>query len=228
MHAPAVGACGLLGIKDWSSGRKPVGGLFGIFAVVLFFLVAGVTLAGSECRQEAATEAAMEVCREVDATAGTHIRRLSGITLLLLFANPLLGCLLRQRLHTPSKFAAQFGEQQPLKVPNRWFSKEKGFEAFVLEELEAAGIAERQRYEWVCDVRGVAPERYDSDARYDWKARDLLADAPWQSVYDLVERCWPVLGFPAQRAFRTTRERVSSSRTGRMGVCKRKVVTRGR
>ncbi|MCY4557699.1 MAG: hypothetical protein OXF79_15215 [Chloroflexi bacterium] len=191
----AVGACGLLGIKDWSSGRKPVGSLFGIFAVVLFFLVAGITLAGPECRQEAATEAAMEVCREIDVTAQTHIRRLSGITLLLLFANPLLGCFFRQRLHTPSKFAAEFGEQEPSKVAKRWFSKEKGFETFVLEELGDAGIADRLRYEWVCDVRGVAPERYDSGARYDWKARDLLADAPWQSVYDLVERCWPVLGF---------------------------------
>ena len=188
-------ACGLTGIKDWGSGRKLMGGLFGAFAILLFFLGAGVTLEESECRKEATTEAAREKCQEAAATDAGYIRRFSGLTLFLLFANPILGCFFRQRLHTASTFAEQFGVRESTKLPNRWFSKEKDFEAFVLEELEHAGITGRQRYEWVCDVRGVAPERHDDGARYDWKAHDMLSDAPWHSVYELVARCWPVLGF---------------------------------
>ena len=191
----AAGACGLLGGKDWSSGRKLVGGAFCAIALVIFLFGAGAALAGSECRKEANTEAAMEKCRDLDIAAATYIRRLSGITLLFLLANPLLGLGFRQRLQTPGTFAAQFGEREPAKAPNRWYSKENGFEAFILEELDNAGITGRRRYEWICDVRGVEPEQQDGGARYDWKARDLLTGAPWQTVYDLVERCWPVLGF---------------------------------
>lgn len=191
----AAVACGMLGVTDWSLGRKLPGGLFCAFAVFLFLLGAGMVLAEDECRRETRSEAAMAKCRDVAAAASTQMRRISGVTLLLLLINPMIGWGYRERLQKPGTFAARYGGQEQTKIPNRWFSKEKDFEVFVLEELDHAGITGRQRYEWICDVRGLAPERYDGGARYDWKARQLLNDAPWQSVYDLVERCWPILGF---------------------------------
>ena len=191
----AAGACFLLGIKDHSAGQKLLGISLCIFAVLLFFLVAGIGLSVSECREGATTDAAMKDCHDLDVSAASHIRRLSGFTLLVLVVSPIFGLISKQRLHTPSTFALQFGEQEPSKVPNRWYSKEKGFEEFVLKELERAGITGRQRYEWICDVRGMEPERLDGGERYDRKASTLLENAPWQSAYDLIERCWPSLGF---------------------------------
>ena len=210
-----AGACFLLGIKDNSSGKKLLGIMLCIFAVLLFFLAAGIGLSVSECRKEATTETAMKNCHDLDLSAAIHIRRLSGFTLLVLIVSPIFGLISSQRLHTPSNFASRFGEQEPTKAPNRWYSKEKGFEAFVLKELDQARITGRQRYEWICDVRGIAPERLDGGERYDWKADNLLANAPWQSVYDLVERCWPFLGFLHKDHFaRRVNEYLREARVG--------------
>ena len=211
----AAFTCGHLGMKDWSSGRKLIGGLFCAFAAIIGLSAAGLTLAGTECWQDAATEAALEECRNNDATATASIQRMSFMALILLFANPILGWLLRKRLQAPGSFAARYGTTEVTKISNRWFTKEKAFETFVIEELSHAGISERQLYEWICDVRGIAPERFDSGARYDRKARELLEEAPWQSVYDLVERCWPFVGYLYKEHFeRRVNEHLRDAQVG--------------
>ena len=187
----AAGACFFVGVKDFSSGRKALAVMTCLFAAFIFLLSVGIGTAPLTSITTPDNEATMKNDDNIDA----FVRLLSGSILLFMVANPIFGMTLRQRLHAPSNFATQFGEQEPAKVPNRWYSKEKGFEEFVLKEMERAWITGRQRYEWVCDVRGIEPERLDGGESYDRKAGTLLDNAPWHSVYDLIERCWPSLGF---------------------------------
>lgn len=148
-----------------------------------------------ECLEGPDTEAAMAKCRTLQLSLSQGIRWVSGISFLWYVLNPLLWHDASNRLQRPGTFIAQHGVEIEARKPTRWFSKEWGFEAFVLKELERAGIGSRRLYEWVCDVRDIAPEAHDGGTRYEWEASRLLADAPWYSVYQLVERCVPAIGF---------------------------------
>ena len=188
-----AGACLFLGIKDGSSGHKVTGWAYGIGAGFLFLVGSSVGLAGGECRKTAETEGAVAACAEVDAEATAWMRRTGGLSLLLVLTNPIIGWLGRERLRDPGSFSRQFVDNEPRPAPNRWFEKEKGFETFVLEELAQSGVGKRQIYEWVCEIREVAPETH-GDERYEDKAANVLASGEWHCVYALIERCWPLLG----------------------------------
>ena len=200
--APALAALGMvvtagaflfLGMKDASSGRRVTGWSYGIGAACLFLMGYGIGLAGTECRERAETAGAVAACAEVDEEAAGWMRRAGGLCLLFALVNPVLGWLRRDKLRDPGSFSRQFADKEPRRAPNRWFEKERHFEAFVLGELGQSGVGKRQIYEWVCEVRGITPEAHVDD-RYESKAADVLARGEWHCVYELIERCWPLLG----------------------------------
>ena len=184
-----------LGAKDWSSGRKLAGVGSHLMALILLLAAGGSAIGLEECLERPDIEAAMAKCRSIELAASQLIRPATGISFLWYVLNPFLWHGTSKRLRRPGRFVTQHGVEVEAKKPTRWFSKERRFEEFVLKELEQAGIGERQRYEWGCDVREIAPEAHDGGTRYEWKASSLLADAPWHSVYELVERCVPAIGF---------------------------------
>ena len=188
-----AGAWLFLGMKDASSGHKVTGWGYGIGAAFLFFVGSSVGLSGGECRKKAETEGAVAACAEVDEKATAWMRKVGGISLLVVLMNPLMGWLGREGLRDPGTFSRQFADNEPRPAPNRWFEKEKGFERFVLEELAQSGVGKRQIYEWVCEIRGITPETH-GDERYEDKAANVLAIGEWHCVYALIERCWPLLG----------------------------------
>ncbi len=183
-----------LGAKDWSSGRKQAG--FGSYSIALFlFIAASSTISPNECLNGPNTEAAVAECQSIKLAGSKLIRLITGIALLWYVLNPFLRHDGSKKLRRGGTFVTQHGVEVEAKKPTRWFLKEKGFEQFIQRELEHAGIGERQLYEWVCDVRGIAPETHDGGSRYKWKTSSLLAAAPWHSVYELVEQCVPAIGF---------------------------------
>lgn len=183
-----------LGQKDWGSGRKFAGVLSCLFALFLFLAGSGF-MDLRECFEIPDTEAAMAECQSLQLSLSHGIRRVSGISFFWFVLNPFLWHDASNRLRRPGTFTAQHGVEEETKKPTRWSDKEKGFEKFVLKELERAGIGARRRYEWVCDVRNIAPETHDGGTRYEWEASRQLTDAPWYSVYQLVEQCAPAIGF---------------------------------
>ena len=188
-----VWACLCLGIKDVSSGRKVVGWSYGILAAIIFTLVSGAGFRKTRCMNNPETENAGIPCAEVDEVTSELIRITSGMTLLFVLINPMLGWIGREKLRNPGKFTLEFGDKEPAKAPNRWFEKEQEFETFVLNELAQSGVGKRQTYEWVCKSRGITPEIH-GDERYEAKSANVLAKGDWHCVYTLIERCWALLG----------------------------------
>lgn len=192
-----------LGRKDWSSGRKAAGICSYVFAFGLFIVAYSGVKILENCTDDPNTAAVTSDCQSNQLAASKSIRSTTGIAFLWYVLNPLLFVGGSKRLRKEGAFVDQQGlEIEDLK-PNRWFLKEKGFEQFVLKALENASIGERQRYEWVCDIRGITPETHEIGFHYDWEASRLLADAPWYSVYELVEQCVPAIGFLHREHFVT-------------------------
>ena len=186
-------SCFAMGLKDGSSGKKLRGTVYGIWAACLFFIAAGIGLSQGPCptKEESSEEAA--ACAESRRNATAVTLKIGGACLLSVLLSPLMGWTSREKLRAPGSFSRQFVPDAPTEPPDRWYDKEARFETFVLEELARAGVGERQRYEWVCETRGMAPEPYGNE-NYGHKAESVLDGGEWHCVYELIERCWTHLG----------------------------------
>lgn len=184
-----------VGIKDWSSGRK----LFGLtshgLALLLFLFAGSTTIELDVCSEYYMRENSPEECRKFEESRSDNLRIIAGLCLLWFLFNPLLSSVYLAKPRRLGEFSQQFATTDHSFVPTRWYDKDADFEIFVLEEFSKGGIGSRRLYEWVCDVRGLEPEAYDSSVHYEHEASRLLRQAPWYSVYDLIQSCWPLLGY---------------------------------
>ena len=185
----------MAGGKEWGSGRKLVGLVWFVLGLILFLISGGYGFMADECRRAAKDATEMAICSKQSLEWPDETGKQLALMILALAVVTTAKRKGESDRRKTNSFVERHSIERDTLRPERWYTKERDFERFVLAEFTTAKVGERQQYEWLCDVTDHTPEPHDLESDYRRKCVDMLSTTPWHSVYEMVERGYSEVGF---------------------------------